>query len=123
MSAADGTQKSTAVPGAQAGEDRPAAVTVTAERLRHYCTAVLAGAGLPEENAEIVAASLVDANLRGVHSHGVSRIPIYVDRLRRGLVNTDPQIAVVRETGGALVVDGDNGMGQVIMQRSLGLAR
>lgn len=109
--------------GTRAGEERPAAVTVSAQRLQEYCTAVLAAAGLPAGDAAVVATSLVDANLRGVHSHGVSRIPIYVERLRRGLVNTDPQVAVLRETGGALVVDGDNGMGQVVLQRSLELAQ
>ncbi|WP_170922721.1 Ldh family oxidoreductase [Nesterenkonia sp. PF2B19] len=119
---ADGTQKSTAVRGSQDGKSRGAR-TVSAARLEDHCTAILTGAGLPETDATIVAASLVDANLRGVHSHGVSRIPIYVDRLRRGLVNTDPHVTIIRETGGALVVDGDNGMGQVIMQRSLDLAR
>ncbi|WP_166429917.1 Ldh family oxidoreductase [Nesterenkonia sphaerica] len=94
---------------------------VSSVRLQGYCASILSAAGLPDADARIVASSLVDANLRGVHSHGVSRIPIYVDRLRRGLVNTDPQVKVVREAGGTLVVDGDNGMGQVVLQRSLEL--
>ncbi|PRZ11756.1 LDH2 family malate/lactate/ureidoglycolate dehydrogenase [Nesterenkonia sandarakina] len=118
MKATGGRVEDNVVEGAP-DENRP----VTSARLQEYCAAILSAAGLPDTDAITVAMSLVDANLRGVHSHGVSRIPIYVDRLRRGLVNKDPQVKVVRETGGTLVVDGDNGMGQVVMQRSLELAQ
>jgi len=97
-------------------------VKVPFRRLAEYSANILSAAGLPEEDALLVASSLVDANLRGVDSHGVSRIPIYVRRLQLGLVNTRPDVRVVKEAGGALVVDGDNGMGQVVLQRSLGLA-
>jgi LDH2 family malate/lactate/ureidoglycolate dehydrogenase len=97
-------------------------VLVPFRQLEEYGAHLLAAAGLPEEDALLVASSLVDANLRGVDSHGISRIPIYVKRLQLGLVNTHPDVRVVSESGGALVVDGDNGMGQVVMQRSLELA-
>lgn len=97
-------------------------VLVPFRQLEQYSAGILAAAGLPEEDAQLVASSLVDANLRGVDSHGVSRIPIYVKRLQLGLVNTRPDVRVVSEAGGALVIDGDNGMGQVVMQRSLDLA-
>lgn len=97
-------------------------VLVPARQLEEYCALILAAAGLPEPDALLVASSLVDANLRGVDSHGVSRIPIYVKRLQLGLVNPHPDVHVASEAGGALVIDGDNGMGQVVMQRSLELA-
>lgn len=97
-------------------------VLVPPRQLEDYCGRILAAAGLPEEDALLVSSSLIDANLRGVDSHGVSRIPIYVKRLQLGLVNARPDVRVVHETGGALVIDGDNGMGQVVMQRSLELA-
>lgn len=98
-------------------------VNIPFQRLEEYAAGILSSAGLPQEDAQLVAASLVDANLRGVDSHGVSRIPIYVKRLQLGLVNTRPDVRVVKENGGAIVVDGDNGMGQVVMQRSLQLAQ
>ena len=98
-------------------------VNVPFQRLEEYSAAILSAAGLPREDARLVAESLVDANLRGVDSHGVSRIPIYVRRLQLGLVNTRPDVRVVKENGGAVVIDGDNGMGQVVMQRSLDLAQ
>lgn len=98
-------------------------VNIPARRLQDYSAGILSAAGLPGEDAQLVAESLVDANLRGVDSHGVSRIPIYVKRLQLGLVNTRPSVQVVKEKGGALVIDGDNGMGQVVMARSLELAQ
>jgi LDH2 family malate/lactate/ureidoglycolate dehydrogenase len=98
-------------------------VNIPYRRLQEYSTNILSSAGLPESDARLVAESLVDANLRGVDSHGVSRIPIYVRRLQQGLVNTRPNVHVAKEKGGALVIDGDNGMGQVVMQRSLELAQ
>lgn len=98
-------------------------VNIPSRRLEEYSAGILASAGLPPEDALLVAQSLVDANLRGVDSHGVSRIPIYVKRLQLGLVNTRPAVRVVKEKGGALVIDGDNGMGQVVMQQSLELAK
>ena len=97
-------------------------VNIPFRRLEDYSASILSAAGLPEEDARLVAESLVDANLRGVDSHGISRIPIYAKRLQLGLVNARPNVRVVQENGSALVIDGDNGMGQVVMQRSLELA-
>lgn len=90
--------------------------------LQAYATTILSDAGLPSGDAALVAESLVEANLRGIDSHGVSRIPIYVERIARGLTNTRPDIRVVSERGGAVLVDGDNGMGQVVTQRAVELA-
>jgi LDH2 family malate/lactate/ureidoglycolate dehydrogenase len=101
--------------------DQPTGVLVAREHLQRYGSSILANAGLPTEDADLVATSLVDANLRGVDSHGVSRIPIYVERLHRGLVNPRPDVRVTSETGASLQIDGDNGMGQVVLDRALTL--
>ncbi len=90
--------------------------------LRDYATSMLADAGMEADDASTVAASLVHANLRGVDSHGVTRLPIYLERLRRGLVKARPTVQIVSESGGVLVIDGDNGMGAVVMSRALDLA-
>jgi LDH2 family malate/lactate/ureidoglycolate dehydrogenase len=50
--------------------------------------------GVPQADAAIVAKSLLAANLRGVDTHGVARIPSYIERFRRGLVETKPKIAI-----------------------------
>lgn len=97
-------------------------VTVHPTELRQYGAAILSAAGLPDDDADIVAGSLVDANVRGIDSHGVTRIPVYVERLQRGLVNPRPNIRVLSECGGALVVDGDNGMGAVVTSKAVDIA-
>ena len=52
-------------------------------------------------------------SLRGTDSHGVARVPIYVERLRGGVLNPRPRPSVVRRNGAVAVVDGDEGPGQV----------
>jgi LDH2 family malate/lactate/ureidoglycolate dehydrogenase len=84
-----------------------------ASALRNWAVALLEAAGLATEAARTVAASLVEANLRGVDSHGVARLPVYVERLRAGLVNGTPRPRVLREEGALALVDGDLGPGQV----------
>ena len=73
------------------------------------------------EDAFIVADGLVRSNLRGVDSHGVTRVGIYAKRLKMGLVNPRPEVKIVRESAATLLVDGDNGMGQVVGVRALEL--
>ena len=71
---------------------------VDPEALTDFCRRALVAVGLGEEDAATVAESLVAADLRGVSSHGVMRLPIYVERMRRGLIATRPSIRV-RRTG------------------------
>jgi LDH2 family malate/lactate/ureidoglycolate dehydrogenase len=106
-------------PAASGTGEARATLTVHAHELRAYAAGILSAAGLPAPDADVVAAALVDANMRGIDSHGVTRVPIYVDRLRRGLVNPEPDIRIVRDAGAALVVDGDNGMGAVVTSRAM----
>lgn len=92
------------------------------EALVDFATQVFTQAGLPPADAEHVGKSLVKADLRGVESHGVTRIPIYVERLRRDLVNKWPNIRVDIKGAGLAVVDGDNGMGAVVGRRAMEVA-
>jgi LDH2 family malate/lactate/ureidoglycolate dehydrogenase len=74
-----------------------------------------------------VADCLVQANLRGLDSHGVARIPIYAKRLRLGLVNPRPTLALTRVAPSAAHLDGEDGMGMVAgtkaMEAAIALAR
>ncbi len=83
--------------------------------------------GLTEPHAAVVADCLVRANLRGLDSHGVMRIPIYAKRLRLGLVNPRPTLNPVRVAQSAARLDGEDGMGMVVgthaMETAIGLAR
>jgi LDH2 family malate/lactate/ureidoglycolate dehydrogenase len=65
------------------------------------------------DDAGYLASTLVDADLRGVHSHGVLRVPEYVKKLTTGGVNPLGAPSVVRDVGACLVVDGGNSMGQI----------
>ncbi len=85
----------------------------TPDALTTYARSMFLAAGMGEADAALVAGDLVKANLRGVDSHGVSRIPMYLERLRRGLVNPRPAVKVTKVAGAVVHVDGDNGMGFV----------
>ncbi len=90
--------------------------------LSSFCVAVLEKVGVPRMNAEIVAHSLLAANLRGVDTHGITRLPIYVERLQAGLTNGRTQGVVVSETPTTAVYDGQDGLGQVVGTKAMQLA-
>ncbi len=69
--------------------------------------------GMGPRDAHLLAQSLVESDLRGVHSHGVLRVPEYVKKLTQAGVNPRGRPRVVRDAGACLVVDGDNSMGQI----------
>lgn len=91
------------------------------ENLKDFVVDVLKKVNLPEGDTKTIADSLVSANLRGVDSHGVTRLPIYVKRLISGAVNPNPNIKVEKESNGTLLIDGDNGMGQVVATEAIKL--
>jgi LDH2 family malate/lactate/ureidoglycolate dehydrogenase len=69
--------------------------------------------GVSANDASILADSLVDADVHGIGTHGVSRLNIYIRRIQRGLINARVELTLQRSTGGILVVDAGNGLGQV----------
>lgn len=91
---------------------------VDPERLTAFAAAVFAAVGVPVADAELVADTLVTADLWGHQSHGVLRLAWYVDRLRAGVMDpvTRPQIVV--DGGAVAVLDGRNGVGQVVAARA-----
>jgi LDH2 family malate/lactate/ureidoglycolate dehydrogenase len=85
-------------------------------------------AGAPPQNAAIIADNLVQGELHGLGSHGVSRLlSTYVKRLQEGGINPNPKITIVRQRGSTAVVDGDHGPGSVVgmfaMRLAIDLAR
>ena len=84
--------------------------------------AVLEKIGVPARDAEHTIDSLILADLRGVHSHGMQRLPWYSDRLIKGGTNKTPQIRIVEDAPAAAVIDGDSGLGQVVSHRAMTLA-
>jgi len=100
----------------------PRVQSVAAGNLAKTVTGIFQGVGVPPEDARVVADSLVDADLRGVSSHGVVRVPTYVKGLRSGEINPRPALEVTFDGGARALVDGDNGMGQVSSHRAIALA-
>jgi LDH2 family malate/lactate/ureidoglycolate dehydrogenase len=100
---------------------------VPAAELREFTKGVFIAAGLPSEDAALEAEVLVWANLRGVDSHGVLRIPWYVELIDRGDMNPRPTIRVERETAATVLIDGDRALGPVVttvaMRRAIEKAR
>jgi LDH2 family malate/lactate/ureidoglycolate dehydrogenase len=92
----------------------PGTQYLSAALLREFAAAIFEGLGLPRGQAATVADCLVQANLRGLDSHGVARIPIYAKRLRLKLVNPTPRLACTRVAASAAHLDGDDGMGMVV---------
>jgi LDH2 family malate/lactate/ureidoglycolate dehydrogenase len=95
---------------------------IPAPGLRTFATRVFTELGVPVEDAAIVADSLVEADLRGVSSHGVLRIPSYVKRILDGGTSPLTRIDVVRDHSAAVLLDANAGLGQVAGVRAMGFA-
>lgn len=80
---------------------------------------LLAACGAPAEDAATAAAAVVQADLDGVDTHGMGRLPNYILRLRRGVMKAAPQMSFVRRMGATALLDADNGMGQVAAARAM----
>ena len=90
-----------------------------AEDLHEFCCAVLGKLDVSGEHAREVADCLVMADLRGVDSHGVIRLPVYAKRIRKNAVNARAHPRVVTTHAAAALIDGDNGLGAVIGSRAM----
>jgi LDH2 family malate/lactate/ureidoglycolate dehydrogenase len=95
---------------------------IPAESLRHFGTLVLASLGVPDEDGALVADSLVQADLWGHQSHGFLRLPWYAARLRSGAMRAVSDPAVLTDTGPLVLLDGRDGIGQVLTERARRLA-
>lgn len=88
---------------------------------------VLGTQGVPADDSQYVAWHLVEANLRGTNSHGVARLPHYVRRLQAGSIHAGPNIRFERHGMSVGNVDGDHGLGHLVMhhatQEAIALAR
>jgi LDH2 family malate/lactate/ureidoglycolate dehydrogenase len=99
---------------------------VTASNAQKFVETVLVGNGVPPENASIVASSLVQADLRGVDTHGINRIPSYIARIRQGVLDPKASPTLIQKTPAVAQVDGHNGFGFLAahlgMQCAIGMA-
>lgn len=97
------------------------------EPLRDLVTRIGRAAGMPEDGAAILAGALVDADLHGSATHGVSRLAIYLKRIERGQIDPAAELTVEQRRPAVLTVDANNGVGHVqavrTLERLTGLAR
>ena len=97
-----------------------------ADEIWGFCGSVLEKLSVPREDAETVSDCLLQADLRGVDSHGVIRLPVYAGRIRKGVVNPRPKPRIVMSYAAAALLDGDNGLGAVVgsqaMENAINLA-
>jgi L-2-hydroxycarboxylate dehydrogenase (NAD+) len=95
---------------------------LSADRLRVFIWQAFAAAGVPASDADILAALITEADLRGTDTHGVFRLPLYVRRIKAGGINARPNMRIVREQASTAFVDGDNAMGHLVMRFAAGVA-
>jgi LDH2 family malate/lactate/ureidoglycolate dehydrogenase len=89
-------------------------VYVAADAALEFVARILVAEGIPPPDARTIAACLVRADLRGVDTHGISRLPVYIERLRRKLINPTPILKTERVALAASALDGQNGFGFVV---------
>lgn len=91
--------------------------------LQNFVTDAFVGVGIPLDDAKICTDVLLESDRRGIESHGVNRFkPIYIDRIKAGIQNPKTQFEIIKETATTAVVDGHDGMGQVIGYKSMQMA-
>jgi LDH2 family malate/lactate/ureidoglycolate dehydrogenase len=94
--------------------------TYPVDVLREFAMQAFRRAGVPDDDAALVTDNLIEASLRGVDSHGISRLlEPYVHRLLAGGINPRPAVRVAAESPSTLIVDGDNGLGAVAGARAM----
>jgi LDH2 family malate/lactate/ureidoglycolate dehydrogenase/quinol monooxygenase YgiN len=114
--------KPVAIPKVNAASPAAKERKVAAVDLLALATDVFVRAGTSHDEASIVANALVEADLRGMQSHGVLRIPIYVEKIRAGGFRAGQRGTIVRETPGTALLDGEDGLGQVISLHAMDIA-
>lgn len=87
--------------------------------LEHFCHLAFQRLGFSREDGRIAAEAIVQANLQGVDSHGISRLAVYCKRIKEGRINSKPNVSFHHPTDSILLVDGDNGLGQVVATRAI----
>src|SRR5467141_756753 len=97
-------------------------VVVQEPKLKDFCNKVWMKLGVPAQDARITTDVLVLADLRGIESHGVARLPRYYTDLKHGWTKPTDQSKIVKETKATAMIDGGQSLGQVIGHKGMELA-
>ena len=96
--------------------------TFSFDELQQFIQKALLSQGLPVDDAKQVSQLMAEADLQGSDGHGIIRLPQYIKRIQAGGINKHPHIRVVHERSAMAVIDGDNGMGHLVVSRAVDLA-
>lgn len=92
---------------------------IPAAKLQSDANSILRSLGISPEEAEIVAESLVKAELRGIPTHGVNFLPLIAQRIKSGMLVVPTKLTVVSNEGSTVLIDGGNGLGQVAASEAM----
>lgn len=96
-------------------------IEVNIDELYDLSKDILVSYGVTHEEAEVTINSLLDAEISGVSSHGFMRLKSYVGRIEAGFINVKPDVKIEKDLDSVMVINGDNGLGQVVAHRTLQL--
>ncbi|RYF41411.1 MAG: Ldh family oxidoreductase [Comamonadaceae bacterium] len=91
-------------------------------QVRRFMTHAMERLGLPPADAATVAGLMTEAEAQGSDGHGLIRLAPYARRIRAGGLNLKPEIRIVKEKAGMALLDGDNGMGHLVMKQAAEIA-
>src|SRR5947207_6825679 len=97
---------------------KPNAARVAHAELIRFIAAAYRAAGIPEADAAKAAELMAASDISGADGHGVFRLPQYIRRIKAGGLNTRPAITAIRQARAAAIVDGDNGLGSLVVARA-----
>src|SRR5437868_5426269 len=97
----------------------PEHARIAHKTLIEFIAAAYRAAGIPQADAAKAAELMAASDISGADGHGVFRLPQYIRRIKAGGLNTRPEITVVRQARAAAVVDGDNGLGSLVVARAV----
>jgi LDH2 family malate/lactate/ureidoglycolate dehydrogenase len=97
-------------------------IRVVVEVLQRFVQEIFAAVPIADDAAELIAAKIIDTDLRGVVSHGVAQVERYVNDYLNAKTNTDPTIKVLREGPTTAALSGDGGLGIVVANQAMEMA-
>lgn len=95
---------------------------ITGERLEAFIDDAFRSVGIPAEDARAIAKLMTRLDLLGADGHGVFRLAQYIRRIRAGGINLSPDIRIIRETEATALIDGDNAIGHLVVERAARVA-
>ena len=97
-------------------------IIIAVDHLKTFMYETLLAAGVPAADADIVVEILIASDLRGIESHGIGRLKMYIDRILDGRQKAVTNFEILKESPGTALIDGHHGMGHVIAYKAMNLA-